>query len=139
MDALLKISLSEIKRLQRVLRVAGFQVTLRQGDTDDPIPMMLVLRDSYGNQVDLRGGLRGLDPKAFSRALEVQFLGDVLRVVGREDFIAMKCFAGGPQHLVDAKGAYLGAEGPMDLDLMRRLTHRFGRAAADKLEEILSN
>jgi hypothetical protein len=51
----------------------------------------------------------------------------------------MKCFADGPQDILDAKAAYLSAEGPVDLDLMRRITHRFGRDAADKLEQILSD
>ena len=99
--------------------------------------MMLALSDSHGNQVDLLGGLRGLDPEAFSRGVEVPFLGDIVRFVGREDFIAMKCFAGGPQDLIDARSAYLSAEGPVDLDLMRRITRRFGRDAADELERIL--
>jgi hypothetical protein len=138
-DALLKISLSGIKRLKPMFEFAGFQTVFRQGDADDPIPMMLVLGDPHGNQVDLLGGLRGLDPKAFSRGIDVPFLEDTLRIVGREDFIAMKCFADGPQDLLDAKDAYLGAEGPIDLDLMRRITHRFGRDAADRLEQILSN
>jgi hypothetical protein len=138
-DALLHISLSGIKKLQHMLELAGFQVALRQGDADDPIPMMLLLSDSHGNQVDLLGGLRGLDPKAFSRGIDVPFLGDTLRFVGREDFIAMKCFADGPQDLLDAKDAYLGAAGPVDLDLIRRITLRFGRDAADRLEHILSN
>ena len=138
-DALLQISFSGIKKLRHVFEVAGFQATLRQGGADDPIPMMLVLSDSHGNQVDLLGGLRGLDPEAFSRGMEVPFLGDMVRFVGREDFIAMKCFAGGPQDLIDARSAYLSAEGPVDLDLMRRITRRFGRDAADELERILGN
>lgn len=138
-DALLQISPAGIKRLQHKLEAADFQVALRQGNADDPIPMMLVLDDSHGNQVDLLGGLRGLDPKAFSRGIEVPFLGDNLRFVGREDFIAMKCFADGPQDLLDAKDAYLSADGPVDLDLMRRITRRFGRDAADRLERILSS
>jgi len=138
-DALLQISLSGIRKLQHLFEAAGFQTALRQGEADDPIPMMLVLSDSHGNQVDLLGGLRGLDPKAFSRGIEVPFLGDTLRFVGREDFIAMKCFADGPQDLLDAKDAYLSAEGPVDLDLMRRITRRFGRDAADRLERMLAN
>ena len=138
-DALLQISISGIKKLQHILEVAGFQVVLRRGDADDPIPVMLVLSDPHGNQVELLGGLRGLDPKVFSRGIEVPFLGDTIRFVGREDFIAMKCFADGPQDLLDAKGAYLGAEAPVDLDLMRRVTRRFGRDAADRLERVLSN
>jgi hypothetical protein len=138
-EALLRISLSGIKKLRHAFEVAGFGVTLRQGDADDPIPTMLVLSDAHGNQVDLLGGLRGLDPKAFSRGIDVPFLGDTLRFVGREDFIAMKCFAEGPQDLLDAQDAYRRAEGPLNLDLMRRIAHRFGRNAADRLEEILSS
>lgn len=59
-------------------------------------------------------------------------------VVGLEDFIAMKCFAGGPQNLLDARSAYFSASGPIDLDLMRRPARRFGRDAADHLEQILA-
>jgi hypothetical protein len=99
---------------------------------------MLVLSDSHGNRVDLLGGLRGLDPKVFSRAIEVMFLNENLRIVGREDFIAMKCFAGAPQDVADARSAYQAAQGPVDLDLLRTATRRFGRDAADKLEEMLA-
>jgi hypothetical protein len=61
----------------------------------------------------------------------------MLVAVGREDFIAMKSYAGGPQDLLDAKDPYLGAEGPVDVDLIRRTTRRFGRDAADKVDGIL--
>lgn len=94
--------------------------------------------DSFGNHVKLLGGLRNMDPECFSRSLEVKFRDATLRVVGREDFIAMKCFAGGPQDLVDARSAYQAAPGPLDLDLLRTTARRFGRAAADRLEEILA-
>ena len=137
-DALLSISQPRLAKLRGIFEKAHFEATLRRGDADDPIPSMLVLNDSHGNQVDLLGGLRGLDPKVFSRAVEIPFLGQALRVVGREDFIAMKCFAGGPQDFVDARAAYQAAEGPVDLDLLRAVTRRFGRDAADRLEEILS-
>ncbi|HTW23617.1 MAG TPA: hypothetical protein VMD78_08460, partial [Candidatus Baltobacteraceae bacterium] len=83
------------------------------------------------------GGLRNMDPEIFSRTLEVKFRDETLRIVGREDFIAMKCFAGSPQDLLDARSAYQAAPGPIDLDLLRTVTRRFGREAADRLEEIL--
>ena len=70
--------------------------------------------------------------------MEVAFLTENLRIVGREDFISMKCFAGGPQHMADARSAFEAAQGPVDLDLLRTVTRRFGRDAADKLEEILA-
>ena len=49
----------------------------------------------------------------------------------------MKCFAGGPQDVLDARSAYHSALGPVNLDLVRALTRRFGRDAADKLEQVL--
>jgi hypothetical protein len=49
----------------------------------------------------------------------------------------MKCFAGSAQDLADAKSAFAGAQGPIDFDLLRALARRFGRAAANRLEELL--
>ena len=50
----------------------------------------------------------------------------------------MNCFAGGSQDILDAQSAYRSAPGPMDLDLLRTVTRRFGRDAADKLEQLLA-
>jgi hypothetical protein len=54
------------------------------------------------------------------------------------DFIAMKCFAGGPQDIADARIAVKSAL-TLDLDLTRRLSRGFGRAAADLLERVLTS
>jgi hypothetical protein len=137
-DALISVTVSTLARLRTVFKKAGFETELRRGDADDPIPAMLVLSDTHGNRVDLLGGLRGLDPQAFSRTVDVPFSGETLRIIGREDFIAMKCFAGGPQDIVDAGLALRSAQEPVDLDLLRRVTRRFGRAAADVLEQVLA-
>jgi hypothetical protein len=115
------------------------QAELRLGDADDPIPALLAIGDRFGNRVDLLGGLRGLDPDAYARTIVVPFSGTTLRIIGREDFVAMKCFAGGPQDLADARGAIKAAASPLDLDLMRRATRRFGRPAADALESLLAS
>jgi predicted nucleotidyltransferase len=88
--------------------------------------------------VELLGGLRGIDPKVFSRAIEVPFQGVNLRIVSREDYIAMKCFAGAAQDLADARAAFDGARGPVDLDLLRAVTRRFGRDAADRLQALFA-
>ena len=138
-DALLSIAPKRLAELRAVYERAGFRATLRRGDADDPIPAMLVLTDPYGNQVDLLSGLRGLDDKVFSRGIDVPFLGETLRIVGREDFVAMKCFAGGPQDILDAQLAYHAADSPLDLDLLRTVTRRFGRDAADRLEAVIQH
>lgn len=138
-DALVSLSLARLTALSRALKRAGFDVQLRRGDADDPIPAMLVVTDQHGNRVDLLGGLRGLDPQVLARTTEIPFSGETIRVVSREDFIAMKCFAGGPQDLEDARVA-LGTSGEtLDLDLLRRVTRRFGRGAADALELLLTD
>jgi len=136
-DALISISLSKLTALENKFRKAGFTAALSRGDADDPIPAMLAVSDEFGNRVDLLGGLRGLDPEAFNRTRTVEFSGTTLRIIGREDFIAMKCFAGGPQDIADAAEAIKIADQPIDLDLTRRITRRFGRPAADVLEKLL--
>jgi hypothetical protein len=136
-DALVSVGVPRLRRLARAFAKAGFSTDLRQGEAEDPIPALLAITDKHGNRVDLLAGLRGLDAEAFSRAITVPLLGSSLRVVGREDFIAMKCFAGGPQDIADARNALTAATEPIDIDLVRRLSRRFGRPAADVLEQVL--
>ncbi|TLY94258.1 MAG: hypothetical protein E6K44_03425 [Gammaproteobacteria bacterium] len=87
--------------------------------------------------MDLLAGLRGLEPAAFSRAITVPFQGQPLRVIGREDFIAMKTFTGGPAVMMDARAAIRVAGDSLDLTLLRRLTERYGRSTRDALEAML--
>ena len=138
-DALVSLGVPKLRQIQGALKKAGFGTDLQQGDADDPISALLAVTDKHGNRVDLLTGLRGFDSEAFSRAITVPFLGSSLRVVGREDFIAMKCFAGGPQDVADARHAIKSATGPIDIDLLRRLSRRFGRPAADVLEQVLKS
>jgi predicted nucleotidyltransferase len=123
--------------LERRFSAAGFGATLRTGDPDDPIPALLALTDSHGNRVDLLVGLRGLDRRALDRTLEVPFQGVSLRVVGREDFIAMKVYAGGPQDLADAAAALARSPTSLDLSLLRGLAGGYGRHALEALEKLL--
>lgn len=137
-DALASITTPKLAKLEKVFKRVGFETDLRRGDTDDPIPALLAIADQHGNRVDLLAGLRGFDPEAFTRSITVPFFGTTVRVIGREDFIAMKCFAGGPQDIADARQALETNDQPIDIDLLRRVTRRFGRPAADNLERLLN-
>lgn len=137
-DALISVSRSKLRELERMFRKAGLKAELHLGDSDDPIPALLAIADEFENRVDLLGGLRGLDPAAFERTITLKVSGKQLRIIGREDFVAMKCFAGEPQDIADAKEALKDANPPVNLDLLRRITRRFGRAAADVLEQLLA-
>jgi len=137
-DAVLSLVSSRARDVERMFSGAGFNTELRIGDLEDPIPALLQLTDKFGNRVDLLVGLRGLDAEAFARALDVPFQGASLRVIGQEDFVAMKAFAAGPQDLADATNAVAIAGGSLDIDLVTRLAKRYGRDAIKNLETILA-
>jgi hypothetical protein len=138
-DAVLSITTQELGRLEDCFKAAGFATSLRRGDVDDPIGAVLALTDSFGNRVDLLVGLRGLETAAFQRAIDVPFQGTVLRVVGVEDFVAMKVFAGGPQDIADARYALAAAKNSIDQDLLTRLAARYGRQASGELKKLLGS
>jgi hypothetical protein len=115
----------------------GLIAELRRGDVEDPIPAMLQITDSFGNQVDLLAGLRGLDSGVFSRAISVPLEGRQLRVAGPEDFIAMKAFAGGPLDLVDARRAIAVSRKLLDFELLLRLAAQFGKDALQNCRQLL--
>jgi predicted nucleotidyltransferase len=137
-DVLLSVGMPQARHLEDLLKAAGFVTELRSGDHDDPIPGLMQLRDVHGNQVDLLIGLKGMEPHALERAIEVPFQGSALNFIGREDFVAMKVFAGGPMDLIDAARVISAGGADMDLELVRRLAKRYGRDASSALERILA-
>ncbi len=136
-DAIVHLRVSEAKAIASKFVDAGFEAELRIGDADDPIAALLAINDEFGNRVDLLMGLRGMDPAAFARAQDVDFAGATLRIVSREDFIAMKVFAGGPQDIADAEMALALDHKSLDAKLLRRLADRFGKDAALALDALL--
>jgi predicted nucleotidyltransferase len=138
-DALLSISVPALSDLKQTFLRAGFRTELRRGDFEDPIRAVLKLQDRFDNQVDLLVGIRGFDPAAFSRSIEVALDGEPLKFVSLEDFIAMKLFAGGPQDIADAKCALEVALEPVDLNLLRKLAAGYDSQTARSLENLLGN
>ncbi|MBM5810349.1 MAG: hypothetical protein FJ191_00035 [Gammaproteobacteria bacterium] len=137
-DAIVGMPAREAATLRDLLASPDWSLELRLGDDADPIPALLAVTDGHGNRVDLLIGLRGLDPAALSRARPVEFRGQTLRVVGLEDFIAMKAFAGAAQDLSDARQAIAAGRDSLDADLLRQLARRFGGATAQRVEELLA-
>jgi len=126
-DALLSVTLPSLRQLEERLKKEGFRTELRQGAPDNPISAVLSVTDGHENRVDLLTGIRGFDPAAFSRAIDVPFGADRLHVIGPEDFIAMKIFSGGPQDLSDARQAIAVSGEKLDRPLLERLTKRYGK------------
>ena len=138
-DAVVTLQVAEARTLRQSLIAADYDAVLRVGDADDPIPALLEIRDGQGNRVDLLIGLRGMDPEALNRTRQVAFAGATLEIVGREDFIAMKVFAGGPIDLADARAVIDLDRGSIDLELLRRLAQRFGRETVKAVEVLIDS
>lgn len=136
-DALVAVAKHELPELERRFRSAGFSAELRYGDDVDPIAAVLTLTDRFDNRVDLLVGLRGFDPAAFRRTFDVQFHDGRLRVIGLEDFIAMKLFAHGPQDVEDASFALAAARDTVDVNLLRRLAASYGQQTSDMVAALL--
>lgn len=114
------------------LKEAGFAATLRRGGLDDSIAAVVDLKDVYDNCVEILVGIKGLPSDAFSRAIEIPYCGSTLRVVGCEDFLAMKLAAGGPKDLLDVDEA-LKINSNFDVQLLRELVRGYGKEAARRL------
>jgi predicted nucleotidyltransferase len=138
-DAVVALQVREAQALRQSLIEEGFEVALRTGDVDDPIPGLLEIKDRHGNRVDLLLGLRGMDPELLNRTRQVRLAEAVLEIVGREDFIAMKAFAGGPVDLADARAVIEMDRESLDLELLRRLAQRFGRDATRVVQELIGD
>jgi len=138
-DAVVPLQVREAQALRQSLMEEGYEAALRTGDVDDPIPALLEVRDSHGNRVDLLIGLRGMDPEVLNRTRRIDFAGATLEIVGREDFIAMKAFAGGPVDLADARAIIELDRESLDLQLLRRLAQRFGRETAKAVDDLIGH
>ena len=138
-DAVVALEVREAQALRQALIEAGYEAAVRTGDADDPIPGLLEIKDRHGNRVDLLLGLRGMDPELLNRTRQVRLADATLEIVGREDFIAMKAFAGGPVDLADARAIIDLDRGSLDLELLRRLAQRFGRDAVRVVQELVGD
>jgi len=136
-DAVISITTQSLESLEKTFKQDGFQTELRRGDHRDPIPALLALSDTYGNRVDLLAGIRGMDPDTFARTVEVPFEGERIRMVGLEDFIAMKVFAGSPKDLEDAKQAMAVSGKSIDRSLLQKTTSHFGQKALKVLRTLI--
>lgn len=141
MDADAVISLtpneSDLKGVVDALRNAGLKSSSRIGDNRDPIGGVIHVEDRFHNRVDLLVKIRGVTEAVFTRTIETAFMQSRIRVIGIEDFIAMKIFAGSPKDVSDAIGVLRVSYDRIDLTLLRRLVQPYGAHARRTLESLL--
>jgi hypothetical protein len=122
--------------VQSALTRAGYKPQLRLGDIDDPIAAVLTTEDGFGNVADLLIGIRGMDPSAQLRCTESILLDSPVRIIGAEDLVAMKLFAGGPQDVLDAQGILKVWKERLDPQLLRKLAENYGTDVLQLLDTL---
>lgn len=136
-DAVISLPSAEIPTLADNIRRLGLQVHVSKGHSDDPIRQVLTLEDAYANRVDLLWGVRGMEKGVIERGRTTSFLGSKVKIIGPEDFIAMKLHAGGPKDLGDVQGVLEVSGKTLDLPLLKKMTRRYGAQEARTLATLL--
>jgi hypothetical protein len=120
-----------------VLRAAGYSCEQRTGDPTDPIRDCIRILDGHGNRMDILLGVRGMEQSSVDRCVDGRLLEVPIRILGPEDLIAMKLSAGGTKDIGDVRGVLEVSREILNVDLLRRITKRFGRETLSKLETLL--
>lgn len=136
-DAVISLPSADIPFLTDNLTIAGLRVRVNKGDVDDPIRQVLALMDSHDNTVDLLWGVHGMDDGVMDRCRTTSLLGSIVKVIGPEDFIAMKLFAGGPKDLGDVQGVLEISGERLDIPLLKKVTRRYGAEESRALAVLL--
>ena len=141
LDADVMISLQQsqmdAKMLSDKLQKMGLKITYRKGDLHDPIGAVINVEDNFENRVDLLMNIRGMTEDSFLRAIKTEFMNAQIHLIGIEDFIAMKIFAGSPKDLSDVVGVLRVSHNRINLSLLKELAQNYGKGALSKLESLL--
>jgi predicted nucleotidyltransferase len=136
-DFLAAVPTDRINELLRELKQAGFKVKHRPGDEDDPVRGVIRLepaKASDAEPVEIILGIKKMPARIFERARKLAFLGLEVPVVAPEDLIVLKCLAGGPIDLEDARAIFAIMKSKLDLEYLRGEFLRC-RISFEKLEK----
>ena len=121
------------------LKKPGYEVIFRMGDQDDPVGAVINIEDEYKNRVDLIMNIRAIGDDVFKRSMRAEFMGKNINIVGLEDFITMKIFAGSPKDLNDVKGVLEVSGDKLNIKLLKNLLVKQGNEAIKTFEKIRNN
>ena len=127
----------DVNTLVERIEKAGLKNTYRTGDFREPIGATLRVEDPFNNRADLLMDIRGMTDAAFARAVDAHVRKVKVRMIGLEDFLAMKLFAGSPKDLSDAAGALAVSSRTLKLALLREVVQPYGRDASQRLRALL--
>jgi hypothetical protein len=127
-----------IKNMKTVLTGMGLNAVFKRGSADDPLNGVVLIEDPYANRVDLILGVKGLGAECLERTRTGKINDETIAIIGPEDLVAMKVFAGGTKDLEDVRGIINVSGDELDLSLLKTLTRRYGAHELRTLEQLLS-
>ncbi len=138
-DALISLQGNKqgVEQLLIELKKRGFNIEHRKGDFNDPIASLINAQDCFHNRVDLLMGIKGMGEDVFSRVIHSKFMDTEVCIVGIEDFIVMKVFAGGPRDLEDVRGVLKISFSKINFSLLKELTSNYRPNVSLRLKSIL--
>ena len=107
------------------------------GDQADPIGAVINVEDKYKNRVDLLMNIRSIDDDVFKRSVQTSFMDQNINIIGLEDFIAMKIFAGSPKDLNDVRGVIDISGNGFNSTLLKKLLTKQGNKALKILDALI--
>ena len=139
-DAVISIEGSEEKlnKFVSALKKSALKIELRQSDVEDPVRGVMNITDGFGNRVDLLTGIRGMRQDVFERVVTASFMNRMVNIIGIEDFVAMKRFAGGAKDIQDVSGVLQISIAKINMALLKELTLRYGKQELQTLEKMLN-
>jgi hypothetical protein len=78
-----------------------------------------------------------MDPDAQTRCVTSVLFDTPVRIMGAEDLVAMKVFAGGPFDLADVRGIFQVSGESLNIDLLRKNARGYGKQALETLTKLL--
>ena len=117
-DLLASLPESLASQAVKEFKKTGFKVDYRKGDDRDPLRGLIRLErtEALGaTPVEIILGVRRMPAAIFERAQRISFLGLDMPVAAPEDMILLKCLAGGPVDLADARSILAVMKGKLDM------------------------
>jgi len=139
-DAIIRIEKDKegVDQLRAALTKAGMNVVVKKGNFEDPLVGVILIEDHHGNHVDLLLGIKKADRDLFKRVKRIEFQGETINIVGVEDLIVMKVYAGSHKDIADVQGILAVSRETIDQKKLIRFVRNFGEEATNILKEMLN-
>lgn len=121
-DFLAEVAPDKIPGLLKEFTKVGFKGNYKPGCEDDPVRGVIGLEKTEvedAEPVEIILGIKKMPAGIFARAQQIRFFGLEVPVTSPEDLIVLKCLAGGPVDLEDARSILKIMINKLDMEYLK--------------------